>query len=216
MTWDEVLPLLAEKFTQLKLSHGADAIAGLITARCTNEDLYVFQKFMRLAIGSNHLDSSARYGHVNAVEALRRVQGTNRWTVSYEDILEADTLLLVGTQITFANPIVGLKVKEAVKKRGAKLLTIETGLPSIETTSNIVNLSSVHLCVPFDRQADAVQGLVKALFDDNLVGTDIRIRRCRLCGEDQSSSHGDYPIPTALIQQRSVPSRRLWPGRIVA
>ena len=167
--WEEVLPLLAERFTQIKLEHGADAVAGLITARCTNEDLYVFQKFMRLAIGSNHLDSSARYGHVNAVNALRRVQGTNRWTVSYEDILKADVLLLIGTQITFANPIVGFKVKEAVKKRGAKLLTIETALPSIETISNIVNHSSVHAPVAFDQHADAVKGLVKALFDENLV-----------------------------------------------
>ena len=176
VTWEEVLPLLAERFTQLKLAHGANAIAGLITARCTNEDLYVFQKFMRLAIGSNHLDSSARYGHVNAVEALRRVQGTNRWTVSYEDILQADALLLIGTQITFANPIVGLKVKEAVKKHDAKLLTIETGLRSVETTSNIVNLSSVHLPVAFDRHAEAVQGLIKALFDENLMDSGLESR----------------------------------------
>jgi len=172
-TWEEVLPLLAERFTQLKLTHGADAIGGLITARCTNEDLYVFQKFMRLVIGSNHLDSSARYGHVNAVEALRRVQGTNRWTVSYEDILQSDSLLLIGTQITFANPIVGFKVKEAVKKHGAQLLTIETGQYSIETTSNIVNLSSLHLPVGFDRHAETVRGLVKALFTENLVDAEI-------------------------------------------
>ncbi len=168
-TWDEVLPLLAERLTRLKLAHGAGAIGGLISARCTNEDLYVFQKFMRLAIGSPHLDSSARYGHVNAVRALRRVQGTNRWTVSYEDIVQADALLLIGTQVTATNPIVGLKVKEAVKKRGAKLLTIETLLPSVETTSNIANLSDVHLMVPPGRHGAAVQGLVKAVFDESLV-----------------------------------------------
>ena len=168
-TWDEVLPVLAERLTQLKLAHGADAIGGLISARCTNEDLYLFQKFMRLAIGSNHLDSSARYGHVNAVRALRRVQGTNRWAVSYEDIVQADTLLLIGTQVTSTNPIVGLKVKEAVKKHGATLLTIEALIPSIETTSNITNLSAVHLPVSPGRHAAAVQGLVKALFDENLV-----------------------------------------------
>jgi formate dehydrogenase alpha subunit len=172
-TWDEVLPAIAERLTQLKLEHGADAIAGLISARCTNEDLYLFQKFMRLAIGSNHLDSSARYGHVNAVRALRRVQGTNRWTVSYEDIVQADTLLLIGTQITSANPIAGLKVKEAVKKHDATLLTIETLIPSIETTSNITNLSAVHLPVPPGRHAEAVQGLVKALFDENLIAAGV-------------------------------------------
>jgi len=168
-TWDEVLPLLAERLTQLKLAHGAEAIGGLISARCTNEDLYIFQKFMRLAIGSNHLDSSARYGHVNAAGALRRVQGTNRWTVSYEDIVQADALLLIGTQVTSTNPIVGLKVKEAVKKHGATLLTIEALVPSIETISNITNLATEHLTVPVGRHSMAVQGLVKAAFDENLV-----------------------------------------------
>jgi NADH-quinone oxidoreductase chain G len=167
--WEEVLPLLGERFTQLKLAHGADKIGGLITARCTNEDMFVFQKFMRLAVGSNHVDSSARYGHVNAVEALRRVQGTNRWTIAYEDVVHADTLLLIGTQITFTNPIVGFKVKEAVKKRGAKLLTIETGQKSIETISNIVNLASLHLPVPFGRHREVIQGLVKAVFEEQLV-----------------------------------------------
>jgi formate dehydrogenase alpha subunit len=175
-TWDEVLPLLAERLTQLKLAHGAEAIGGLISARCTNEDLYFFQKFMRLAIGSNHLDSTPRYGHVNAVRALRRVQGTNRWTVSYEDIVQADTLLLIGTQVTAANPIVGLKVKEAVKKHGAQLLTLETLVPSIETTSNIANLSATHGAVPVGRHGAAVRGLVKAVFDGNLVDAGLNAR----------------------------------------
>jgi NADH-quinone oxidoreductase chain G len=169
VTWEEVLPLLAERLTQAKLAGGADAIAGLIGARCTNEDLYVFQKFMRLAIGSPHLDSSARYGFVNAVSALRRVQGTNRWVVTYEDILKADVLLLIGTQITFANPIVGFKVKEAVKRHAAKLLTIETGVASVETISNIVNLASVHVPVAFGRHGEAIRGLIKALFDENVI-----------------------------------------------
>ena len=176
VTWDEVLPVLAERLTQIKLAHGADAIGGLISARCTNEDLYVFQKFMRLAIGSNHLDSTARYGHVNAARALRRVQGTNRWTVSYEDIVQADVLLLIGTQVTAANPIVGLNVKAAVKKHGAQLLTLETLVPSIETTSNITNLSAMHVTVPVGRHAAAVQGLVKAAFDENLVDAALTTR----------------------------------------
>src|SRR5438128_1555264 len=175
-TWDEALPALAERLTQVKLMHGADAIGGLISARCTNEDLYVFQKFMRLTIGSNHLDSTPRYGHVNAARALRRVQGTNRWTVSYEDLVQADVLLLIGTQVTAANPIVGLKVKEAVKKHGAKLLTLETLTPSIETTSNITNLSAKHLTIPVGRHAAAVQGLVKAVFDENLVDAGLAAR----------------------------------------
>jgi formate dehydrogenase alpha subunit len=196
-TWEEVLPLLAERLTQIKLTHGADAIGGLISARCTNEDLYVFQKFMRLAIGSTHLDSSARYGHVNAVHAFRRVQGTTRWTITYEDILQADRILLIGTQLTFANPIVGFKVKEAVKKHGATLLTIETGQSSIETTSNIVNLSSGHLMVGFDQHALAIQGLVKALFDENLVDSTVASRAPDFVSRTQTAATA-APYPEGL------------------
>src|SRR5438309_917977 len=194
-TWDEVLPALAERLTQLKLRHGAEAIGGLISARCTNEDLYVFQKFMRLTIGSNHLDSTPRYGHVNAARALRRVQGTNRWTVSYEDLVQADVLLLIGTQVTAANPIVGLKVKEAVKKRGATLLTLETLTPSIDTTSNITNLSAKHLTIPVGRHGAAVQGLVKAVFDENLVDAGLSARAGELVSRVRATATA-LPYPS--------------------
>ena len=77
-TWEEALEYVAQRCIEIKLAHGPQAFAGLIGSRCTNEDLYVFQKFMRLVIGSHKLDSSARYGQINAVRALRRVQGTHR------------------------------------------------------------------------------------------------------------------------------------------
>jgi formate dehydrogenase alpha subunit len=168
-TWDEALEYVAERITRLKLDHGADAFAGLIGGRCTNEDLYLFQKFMRLAIGTNKLDSSARYGQVNAVRAMRRVQGTHRWTVSFEDIVGADALLLVGTNITETNPITGLKVKEAVKKRGATLLTIESLQPSVGSISNIANLSRHHFSVRPDRLAATVLAFIKSVVEQHLV-----------------------------------------------
>jgi len=210
-TWDEVLPVLAERLTQLKLTHGAEAVGGLVSARCTNEDLYVFQKFMRLAVGSNHLDSSARYGHVNAARALRRVQGTSRWTISYEDIVSADALLLIGTQVTSTNPIVGLKVKEAVKKRGATLLTIETLVPSIETISNITNLAAVHLTVPVGRHGAAVQGLVKALFDENLVTSGLPndfVQRTRAAATAQPYPEGMAEAALRTIAKTFAAARR--------
>lgn len=59
-TWDQALDLVAEKFGAIKASHGPDAIAGLASARCTNEDNYLMQKFMRAAIGTNNIDHCAR------------------------------------------------------------------------------------------------------------------------------------------------------------
>lgn len=168
-TWEEALEYVAEQATKLKLAHGAQAFGGLITGRCTNEELYVFQKFMRLTIGTNNLDSSARYGHLNGIQALRRVQGTHRWTVTFEDIVAADVLLLVGTNITETNPVTGLKVKEAVKKGRARLLTIDPLQPVIGTISNISTLAHQHLCAGPTQLGNAVLGLLKAVVEANLV-----------------------------------------------
>jgi len=77
-TWEEALEYTAQQIARLKQAHGSQAFGGLITSRCTNEELYLFQKFMRLAIGTNNLDSSARYGQLNGVQAMRRIQGTHR------------------------------------------------------------------------------------------------------------------------------------------
>jgi NADH-quinone oxidoreductase chain G len=175
-TWEEALEHVAESCFRIKMKHGADAFAGLIGGRCTNEDLYVFQKFMRLAIGTNQIDSSARYGQINGVQALRRVQGTSRWTVRFEDILEANVLFLVGTNITETNPITGLKVKEAVRKRGATLLTIEPLLPAVGTISNIANLSAHHVVARPGRCGDAVLGLIKAVVEDGLIDSALAAR----------------------------------------
>ena len=176
VTWEEALEVVAEHFSRIKAEHGSDTIGGLIASRCTNEDLYIFQKFMRLVIGSNKIDSSTRFGHINGVEALRRVQGTHRWTVTYEDIVSAQALLLVGTNITETNPITGLKVKEAVKKKGAELITLEALKPAVGTISNIAVLASHHLPVSPDQFGTGVIGLVKAILENGMVDPDVSER----------------------------------------
>jgi NADH-quinone oxidoreductase chain G len=172
--WEEALELVARRLSEIKAQYGPDAIGGLITGRCTNEDVYVFQKFMRGVIGTNHIDSSVRYGHLNGVRALQRVQGVHQWTVNFEDILAADVLLLVGTNVTETNPITGLKVKEAVKRRGAKLITIEALEPAIGAISNIVNLSHHHFGVKPERFFAAIIGLIKAVLEQHVVDSDVK------------------------------------------
>jgi predicted molibdopterin-dependent oxidoreductase YjgC len=61
VSWDEALDYIAEKFMDIKKKYGPDAIGGLSSARCTNEENYLFQKFMRAAVGTNNVDHCARY-----------------------------------------------------------------------------------------------------------------------------------------------------------
>ncbi len=199
-TWEDALEYVAERTLQLKLTHGSGAFAGLITARCTNEDLFVFQKFMRLVLGTNAFDSSARYGHVNGIRALRRVQGTHRWSVSFDDIATAEALLLVGTNITEANPITGLKVKEAVKKHGATLITVESLAPAIGTISNITNLSTHHFAAAPGQFKAVVLGLVKALVEEGLVALPLDQRAPNYV---QAVGGALRQLPWAAVEQAS-------------
>jgi NADH-quinone oxidoreductase chain G len=176
-TWEEALEFVAEQLARIKAAYGPSSIGGLITGRCTNEELYLFQKFMRVVVGTNHIDSSARYGHVNGLQAMRRVQGTHRWVVSFDDVAAADVLLLVGTNITESNPITGLRVKEAVKKRGATLITIETLTPAIDAISNIANLALHHFPVPATHLHNPILGLLKAVVEENLVQPELKERQ---------------------------------------
>ncbi len=173
-TWEEALEFVAERADTIKATYGGDSFGGLISSRCTNEELYLFQKFMRVTIGTNNIDSSARYGHLNSLQAMRRVQGTHRWTMDFEDIVAADVLLLVGTYLTESNPITGLKVKEAVKKYGAALVTVESLEPAIDTTSNIANLSLHHFSVPPACTQNVILGLLKAVVEQDLVPSGLK------------------------------------------
>ncbi len=174
--WEEALEFVGQRLLEIKAKYGADAIGGLISGRCTNEDIYVFQKFMRGVVGTNRIDSSVRYGHLNGVHALQRVQGTHRWAVSFDDIVSADTLLLVGTNITETNPITGLKVKEAIKRRNAKLITIEALEPAIGSISNIVNLAQHHIGVKPTEYAAAILGLLKAVVEHNILDAELQAK----------------------------------------
>jgi predicted molibdopterin-dependent oxidoreductase YjgC len=59
-SWEEALDFISERLREIKSKYGADAIAGLSSARCTNEENYLFQKFIRAAIGTNNVDHCAR------------------------------------------------------------------------------------------------------------------------------------------------------------
>jgi NADH-quinone oxidoreductase chain G len=173
-SWEEALDLVATTFHRIKSNFGGKAFGGLITARCTNENLFAFQKFMRLVIGTNHIDSAVRYGHINAARAMMAVQGTNRWGCSYEDVVRADVLLLIGSHITEANPIAGLRVKAAVRKHEAKLIVASPHLHHVSTMSNIVNLASQHLCNRPGTEGGMILALIKAVIEEDLVNLETK------------------------------------------
>ncbi len=123
--WDRAIKLVGEKFGKIKSEHGPDAIAGLSSAKCTNEENYLFQKMMRAAVGTNNVDHCARLCHASTVAGLAISFGSGAMTNSIDDIEDAGAILVIGSNTTEAHPIIGLGVLKAVREKGAKLIVID-------------------------------------------------------------------------------------------
>ncbi len=161
--WIDALETAASRLGEIKAQHGPNAIAGLITARCTNEDLYVFQKFMRTVIGTNQLDSSARYGHLNFVHAMNRALGIHRMMNTSEEINKAKAILIIGANITETNPVASLRVKSAISLFKAQTIVVD----SVQT--NMAKLSSHPTMVNPGTEGLFIQGLVKSTIHQDLI-----------------------------------------------
>ncbi|MDH3596486.1 MAG: formate dehydrogenase subunit alpha [Rhodospirillales bacterium] len=119
-SWEEALALVAR---ELKKYRG-DAFGGLASAKVTNEDNYLFQKFVRAAMGTNNVDHCARLCHSSTVAGLRLSFGSGAMTNPADDLLNTEVILVTGSNTTENHPIIGLKIREAVA-RGAKLLVFD-------------------------------------------------------------------------------------------
>ncbi|MCK4293254.1 MAG: formate dehydrogenase subunit alpha [Planctomycetes bacterium] len=124
-TWAEAIELVASKLSQIKTEHGPDSIGGLSSAKCTNEDNYVFQKFVRAAIGTNNVDHCARLCHASTVAGLARAFGSGAMTNSIDELKNAGCIFVIGSNTTEAHPVIGLVIKEAVVKNGAELIVAD-------------------------------------------------------------------------------------------
>ncbi|MBN1834746.1 MAG: formate dehydrogenase subunit alpha [Spirochaetales bacterium] len=124
-SWDEALDLVAKRLREIKEAHGPGAIAGLSSAKCTNEDNYVFQRFMRAVIGTNNVDHCARLCHASTVAGLAKAFGSGAMTNSITEFRFADCFFVTGSNTTEAHPIIALEIKAAVEKNGAKLIVAD-------------------------------------------------------------------------------------------
>jgi NADH-quinone oxidoreductase chain G len=122
-SWDEALTAVAEKLMDIRTSHGGGSIAGIASARCTNEDNYLFQKLMRAGLQTNNIDSIARTGYAGSQGFLEGMLGEGSTANLISGVRHSDAVLLAGGDPTQVNPILGINVRDAYRK-GAKVITL--------------------------------------------------------------------------------------------
>ncbi|MGM0539358.1 MAG: formate dehydrogenase subunit alpha [Thermodesulfobacteriota bacterium] len=124
-SWDEALALVASRLQRIKADSGPSSIGGLASARCTNEENYLFQKLMRAGLGTNNVDHCARYCHTSTLDGLSTAFGLGAMTNPITDLLHSKIIMVTGSNTTENHPIFAHYVLEAVRKHGAKLLVAD-------------------------------------------------------------------------------------------
>lgn len=122
-SWDEALSLVAEKLLEMKKIHGGSSVAGIASARCTNEENYLFQKLMRTAFGTNHIDSIARLGLAGARRFLDEILGQGSTANLVDGLLHSDAILVAGDDPTRVAPVLGVRIRNA-HRSGANVITV--------------------------------------------------------------------------------------------
>lgn len=124
VTWKEAIRYCAQKLKSISRQYGPDSIGILASARATNEDNYLIQKFARAVIGTNNVDCCARVCHQPTAKAMSMALGTGAATNSFDDIEKARTILIAGTNTTENHPVVGARIKQRVLN-GSTLIVID-------------------------------------------------------------------------------------------
>ncbi|TWI61198.1 formate dehydrogenase alpha subunit [Pseudoduganella lurida] len=124
VSWDEALDHAAAEFKRIQAKHGRDAIGGIVSSRCTNEEGYLVQKLVRAAFGNNNVDTCARVCHSPTGYGLKQTLGESAGTQSFASVAKADVILVIGANPTDGHPVFGSRMKRRLRQ-GAKLIVID-------------------------------------------------------------------------------------------
>lgn len=124
VSWQEAIAFIAAELDRIRRRDGADSLGVLGSARASNEDNYLTQKFARQVLGTNNIDSCARVCHTPTAAAMKAMLGTGAATNAFDDIERAGLILVCGANPTENHPIIGERIRQAVR-RGARLMVID-------------------------------------------------------------------------------------------
>ncbi|KAF0178885.1 MAG: fdhA [Limisphaerales bacterium] len=165
VTWTEAVNYVAGRLSAIAAWDGPNSIGVLGSARGTNEENYLAQKFARVVLGTNNVDCCARVCHGPTAAGMKATLGTGAATNSFDDIERASAFLVCGCNPTEAHPVVGARIKQAVL-RGAKLIVIDP------RATELARLADVHLALHPGTNVPLLNALAHVIVTENLVDAD--------------------------------------------
>jgi len=196
--WEAALDHMAREFSRITTAHGPDALATISSSRGTNEENYLFGKFMRCVIGTNHIDNCARVCHSATVTGMMETLGASAATNSIEDLDLAKLIVVIGANPTESHPVVGARIKRAHRK-GVPLIVIDP------RRTELARLADLHLQLEPGTNVALLNGMGHVIVRDGLVDETFTRKRTEGLDEWKKSVADCTPEKTERIT--GVPAR---------
>ena len=124
-SWEEALEFAGRRLREIKEEHGSSAMAGFGSAKCSNEEAYLFQKLIRAGFGTNNIDHCTRLCHASSVAALLEGIGSGAVTNVFGDVDNAEVDLITGSNTTANHPVASTFMKQAAPEGKTKIIVVE-------------------------------------------------------------------------------------------
>lgn len=122
--WEEAIGFAARRLKETQAIYGRNSIGGITSSRCTNEETYLVQKLIRAAFGNNNTDTCARVCHSPTGYGLKTTMGESAGTQTFDSVMKADTILVIGANPTDAHPVFASLMRKRLRQ-GAKLIVAD-------------------------------------------------------------------------------------------
>lgn len=171
VSWEEAIQFAADGLLSAKKKYGPEGVGGFASARATNEDNYVFQRFVRTALGTNNIDHCARLCHMASAVGLAMSVGSSAPSASTPDIRLADAFIVAGSNTTETHPVISSAVMKAKYEDGAKIVVIDP------RRIEMVNHADVWLRPRLGTNVAVINGIANVILNEGMAdGTFIQSR----------------------------------------
>ena len=175
VSWDEALNYAASEFARIQEKYGKQALGGISSSRCTNEETYLVQKLVRSAMGTNNIDTCARVCHSPTGYGLGAAFGTSAGTQDFDSVEHTDVALVIGANPTDGHPVFASRLKKRLRE-GAKLIVIDPRRIDLVRTPHIE--AQHHLPLKPGTNVAVLTSIAHVIVTEGLVDEEFVRTRC--------------------------------------
>ncbi len=175
VSWDEAVNYAASEIKRIQAKYGKEAVGGITSSRCTNEEVYVVQKLVRAVFGSNNVDTCARVCHSPTGYGLKQTIGESAGTQTFDSVMKSDVILVIGANPTDGHPVFASQMKRRLRE-GAKLIIADPRAIDLVASPHVQ--ADYHLKLQPGTNVALISALAHVIVTEGLVNEAFVKERC--------------------------------------